>query len=172
MSSAVIGVVCDAGPLIHLDELDSLSLLSGFEPLMVPGQVWQEVAQHRPHALSSPDLPLQRIDIAISLAPMFQTMVQSLSLDLGEQAALTLMQNHPQAIFLTDDAAARLAAVTLGYRVHGSIGMLLRAIRREQRSKDDVITLLRELPIRSSLHVRPTLLQEIIETLENPKAPG
>jgi hypothetical protein len=56
-------------------------------------------------------------------------------------------------IFLTDDAAARLAAMTLGYRVHGSIGILLRAIRRGHRSKDEVITVLRELPVRSTLHV-------------------
>jgi predicted nucleic acid-binding protein len=94
-------------------------------------------------------------------------LVQSLSLDLGEQAALTLMQNHPQAIFLTDDAAARLAAIALGYRAHGSIGVLIRAIRRGQRSKDEVITTLRELPVRSTLHIRPKLLQEIIEFLEN-----
>jgi predicted nucleic acid-binding protein len=46
-----------------------------------------------------------------------------------------------------------LAAMTLGYRVHGSIGILLRAIRRGHRSKDEVITVLRELPVRSTLHV-------------------
>jgi predicted nucleic acid-binding protein len=55
----------------------------------------------------------------------------------------------------------------LGYRVHGSIGILIRAIRRGQRSKDEVITTLRELPVRSTLHIRPRLLQEIIENLEN-----
>lgn len=167
MSNPTIGVVCDAGPLIHLDELDSLRLLNDFDPLLVPGQVWQEVVQHRPQAFSSADLQFQRIDTTISSAPIFQALVQSLSLNLGEQAALTLMQNHPQAIFLTDDAAARLAAVTLGYRVHGSIGILIRAIRRRQRSKDEVITLLRELPVRSTLYIRPRLLQEIIEALEN-----
>ena len=95
MSNSAVGVVCDASPLIHLDELDSLWLLSDFEPLLVPGQVWQEVVQYRPQALSSPDLHLQRIDVVISSVPSFQTLVQSLSLDLGEQAALTLMQNYP-----------------------------------------------------------------------------
>jgi predicted nucleic acid-binding protein len=93
--------------------------------------------------------------------------VQSLSLDLGEQASLTLMQNHAQAIFLTDDAAARLAAVALGYRVHGSIGVLIRAIRRGQLSRDEVIERLRELPVRSTLHIRPRLLQEIIDNIES-----
>jgi predicted nucleic acid-binding protein len=57
--------------------------------------------------------------------------------------------------------------MTLGYRVHGSIGILLRAIRRGHRSKDEIITVLRELPVRATLHIRPILLQEIIENLEN-----
>ncbi|MCB0195173.1 MAG: hypothetical protein KDJ65_24710 [Anaerolineae bacterium] len=75
------------------------------------------------------------------------------------------MQNQPQAIFLTDDAAARLAATTLGYRVHGTIGILLRAIRRQQRTQTEILKLLQELPQRSSLHLRADLLQRIINQL-------
>jgi predicted nucleic acid-binding protein len=167
MSSSTIGVVCDAGPLIHLDELNCLSLLNDFDPILVPVQVWQEVAAHRGEALAHSDLQLQRVNVVISSTPAFQTLVQSLSLDLGEQAALTLMESHPQAIFLTDDAAARLAAMTLSYRVHGTIGILIRAIRRQQRSAEEVITTLRNMPTESTLFVRPKLLQEIIDNLEN-----
>lgn len=76
------------------------------------------------------------------------------------------MQNHPDAIFLTDDAAARLAALTLGYRVHGTIGILLRAIRRKQRTKEEVIAILRNLPNQSTLHIRSQLLEQIIGRLE------
>jgi hypothetical protein len=43
-------VVCDAGPLIHLDQLDNLDLLSDFSRLVVPDVAWREVEQHRqPH---------------------------------------------------------------------------------------------------------------------------
>jgi hypothetical protein len=63
-------VVCDAGPLIHLDEpengdscsgtrnafryrwirdeLGCLDLLSDFSEVLVPEAVWREVRQHRP----------------------------------------------------------------------------------------------------------------------------
>ena len=129
-------------------------------------QVWKEVAHHRPEALKSPDLSLQKIDVNISSVPTYQTLMRTLSLDLGEQAALFLMRSHSDAIFLTDDAAARLAAVTLGYRVHGTIGILIRAIRRRQKTKIEVITILQKLPILSTLHIRPKLLQEIIAQLE------
>jgi predicted nucleic acid-binding protein len=159
-------IVCDAGPLIHLDELNCLTLLNEFDQILVPHQVWQEVERHRPAALSKPELILQQVDVTISTQSVFQALVRAFSLDLGEQAALSLMQGYSDAIFLTDDAAARLAAATLGYRVHGTIGVLLRAIRRHQRTQDEVLTILRSLPAQSTLHIRAELLQEIIERLE------
>jgi hypothetical protein len=47
-------VVCDAGPLIHLDELGSLDLLADFPDVLVPDAVWREVNLHRPGVLTSP----------------------------------------------------------------------------------------------------------------------
>ena len=166
-TKAALSVVCDAGPIIHLDELDCLSLLNDFYQVLIPSQVWQEVTHHRQGALRNSDLSLQQVDVIICSNPPFQSLVRSLSLDIGEQATLTLMQNYPDAIFLTDDAAARLAAVTLGYRVHGTIGILLRAIRRNQKTTFDVIAILRNLARQSTLHIRAQLLEEIIERLEN-----
>jgi len=163
---AALSVVCDAGPIIHLDELDCLSLLNDFDQVLIPSQVWQEVGHHRPNALSKSDLSLHQVDVIICSDPPFQSLVRSLSLDLGEQAALSLMQNNSAAIFLTDDAAARMTAITFGYRVHGTIGILLRAIRRNQKTAYDVIEILRSIARQSTLHIRPKLLEEIIERLE------
>ena len=166
MTEPGVVIVCDAGPLIHLDEVGCLLLLNDFNQVLVPEQVWQEVERYRPQAFTRYNLSIQRVNLTISTQPAFETLVQALSLDLGEQSALSLMQTYPQAIFLTDDAAARLAAVTLGYRVHGTIGILLRAVRRRQRSRDEVLTILRNLPTQSTLHIRDKLLQEIITRLE------
>jgi predicted nucleic acid-binding protein len=170
MSKSFVRVVCDAGPLIHLDELDALGLLVDFEAILVPGQVWLEVEDHRPGALSHPDVEIRRVSIAISDDASFETLVRALTLDRGEQAALSLMALHPDAILLTDDAAARLAAGGLGYRVHGTIGILLRAIRRQQRTPNQVMSILRGLPANSTLHIRPDLLQDIIEQVESETA--
>ena len=167
MNRSPVDVVCDAGPLIHLDELDSLDLLSDFETILVPEQVWQEVEHHRPNVLAHPDVAMQRAPVDLSETPSFQTLVRALALDLGEQAALSLMEPNPQAILLTDDPAARLAAESLGYEAHGSLGILLRAIRRQQRSRREVLLILQNLPARSSLYIRPDLLQRIITRVEN-----
>ena len=77
--------------------------------------------------------------------------------------ALRLMQESPDAILLTDDAAARLVAQKLDYEVHGTIGVLLRALRRQQRTKRQIVNLLRALPRRSTLYIERKLLQSIIE---------
>jgi hypothetical protein len=44
-------VVENAGPLIHLDQLKCLDLLSDFLTLLVPDVVWNEILKYRPHAL-------------------------------------------------------------------------------------------------------------------------
>jgi predicted nucleic acid-binding protein len=83
-----------------------------------------------------------------------------------ETSALAIMLGSLGAIFLTDDTAARLAAESLGVAVHGTIGILLRAIRRNQRSVIEVLEVLRQLPERSTLHVAPRLLAVVVAEVE------
>ena len=89
-----------------------------------------------------------------------------LALDAGETAALGVMEKYPDAIFLTDDCAARLAAERMGYDVHGTVGIIVRAIRKQLMSAEEVVSLLRELPRRSTLHIRQSLLEEIISQVK------
>jgi predicted nucleic acid-binding protein len=155
-------VICDAGPVIHLDELGCLDLLADFASVLVPDVVWREVAQHRVEALVRTTVSLTRMEVAPPDDAGFQVLVQALSLDAGEQAALGLMHLYPKAILLTDDAAARLAADQLGMQVHGMIGVLLRSVRRGQRTPEEVLSLLQQLPQRSTLHIRSDLLLAVI----------
>jgi len=109
-------VVIDAGPLIHLDELECLDLLDTFS---------------------------------------------------GEVAALALAESCRVNVFLTDDAAARVAGESLGFRVHGTLGIIVRAIRVGTRTKKQVLQLLNEIPDRSSLHISRHLLAEVINTVSD-----
>lgn len=156
-------LVCDAGPLIHLDELGSLDLLSDFSSVLVPDPVWLEVEKHRPEALAQAAFPLIRSTVERPETPEFQALVRAFSLGAGEQAALALMEGVAEAIFLSDDAAARLAAKALRFQSQGTLGILLRSLRRGQRSRQQVLELLQEIPSRSTLHLRPSLLLSIVE---------
>jgi predicted nucleic acid-binding protein len=160
-------VVSDAGPLIHLDELGCLELLSDFSTVWVPDVVRAEIETHRPAALDGKRVPLRFHTAELAPDAALETLIMTLSLDRGEQSALQLVRGRPTAWLLTDDAAARLAAKTLGVRVHGSIGVLLRSIRRGRRSREEVLELLRSVPSKSTLHIRPSLLEEIIREVED-----
>jgi predicted nucleic acid-binding protein len=115
-------VVCNAGPLIHLDQLGSLDLFSDFPSISVPETVWAEVTHHRPAALPQPFLA--KVGPAAAVAPGVAALCRAFSLDAGEAACLALLSGMPEAIFLTDDAAARLVAGNMGLWGMGSLNHL------------------------------------------------
>ena len=159
-------VVCDAGPLIHLDELDCVGLLDGFGEILVPAAVWGKVEQHRPAALMA-EIPLRQV-AAGTVPPDVDVLAHALNLHAGEREALCLARQHRAELLLTDDTAARLAAGSLGIHVHGTIGPLFRAIRKGRKSGAEVAALLRSLPSLSSLHIKRNLLDEFIRQAEQP----
>jgi len=158
-------VVADAGPLIHLDELASLGLLADFGTVIVPDAVWREVERHRPDALLVAARFLQRQTVSGS-SPLVHALVPLYTLHVGEQEALHLCMKHGDSLLLTDDTAARLAAKSLGISAHGTVGLLIRSIRRQTRSKPEVLALMREIPSRTSLHIRWSLLRSLIAEVE------
>ena len=156
-------VVADAGPLIHLDELGSLDVLADFSAVHVPRLVWQEVLRHRPK-LTPETVPGLRVEESVwPVSAAVTVLAEAVDLDAGELGALGLMQHLSADLFLCDDAAARLVAESLGYGVHGTIGLVIRAIRCRQRTKPQVLETLRSIPTRSTLFIKPSLLAEICE---------
>jgi predicted nucleic acid-binding protein len=159
-------IVLDAGPIIHLDELGCLDLLEDFASLKIPLLVWHEVQKHREQIqiskLKTCEIIPQHSKVSFKLA----TFAKSLSLDAGEIEALALMEESQGTLFLCDDAAARLAGESLGIEVRGTIGILVRAIRRGRRTQAEVKSLLEEIPNKSTLHINRRLLDKIIKDLE------
>ena len=159
-------VVCDAGPLIHLDEVGCLDLLADFPVVLVPEEVWREVQRHRPSVLGQSIVTLRQLTPTQPVPPALAAMARLLALHAGEMEALRVALEHDPALLLTDDTAARLAARNLSIRAHGTLGILLRAIRRGQRSRDELIEVLRELPQKSTLHLKRSLLDDVIREAE------
>jgi predicted nucleic acid-binding protein len=159
-------VVCDAGPVIHLDELGCIDLMEDFAEVLIPEAVWQEVRRHRPAITENLIRRLRRINPTAPPPPQLTVMAQVLSLHLGEWEALRLAWERRPCLFLTDDTAARLAAGNLGLSPHGTIGILVRAIRRNLRSKEDILGVLHSLTTKSTLHVKRSLLDSVIREVE------
>lgn len=154
-------VITDAGPLIHLDELDALAVLADFEQILVPDAVWREVEHHRPAALQGGAAVLLR-QASPPASQIVDALTSMFTLHLGEKEALICCLSHPDSLLLTDDTAARMAAKNLGLKAHGTVGLLIRAIRRQLRTKTEVLQLLADIPQRSTLHIRPAFLATVI----------
>ena len=107
-ASTACVVIADAGPLIHLDELQCLELLADFAEVRVPEAVWAEVEHHRPQALLNANAPWVRC--FSSASEKVDALAALYTLHSGEREALSLCLEHSGALLLSDDTAARLAA--------------------------------------------------------------
>ena len=87
------------------------------------------------------------------------------SLHQGEISVLAAAQRLNKPLVLTDDAAARLAAISMRVPAHGTLGILLRSVRRQQRTVPEIVRVLQHLPSRSSLHIRQCVIDSAIEQL-------
>jgi predicted nucleic acid-binding protein len=161
MIKPALKIVCDSGPIIHLDELNCLHLLEDFQEVLIPDAVQKEIKRYRPLSLSKLNVPFVFSPGNISDNARLLTLCRVFSLDVGEIEALSLMEKNPQALFLTDDASARMVAEQMGFRVHGTIGILVRAIRRSQMEAREVLSLLKQIPSKTTLFIKRSLLDEI-----------
>jgi predicted nucleic acid-binding protein len=70
-------------------------------------------------------------------------------------------------VLLSDDTAARLAAKSLNISAHGTLGLLIRAVRQRLRTPSEVLALLSAIPQQTTLHIRPSLLDDVIARLKS-----
>ena len=47
MNKSAWKVICDSGPIIHLDELNCLHLLADFQETLIPDTIQREINRHR-----------------------------------------------------------------------------------------------------------------------------
>lgn len=150
--------VSDTGPLIHLGEIESLELLSPFDRLYIPETVYEELERGGvPNSLSS--LSFERV---VPESPFPQTG----ELDVGERAALAVTREC-NGILLTDDLAAREAAIEHGLDVRGSLGVIARAHAVGVIDRDGAASRMRSLQRDTSLFVTTTIIERGIRLLED-----
>lgn len=162
MIESPLKIVCDSGPIIHLDELNCLHLLADFREILISNIVYKEIKRHRRIDFKQLDLPVILLPEKIPDTEFLLTLCRIFSLDAGEIEALAYMEKNPEAIFITDDASARLVAAQMGFKVHGTIGILIRSIRRGQMQAEEILHIIKNIPERTTLYIRPSLLNEVI----------
>ena len=151
-----ISAVTDAGPIIHLAEIDSLELLEALDTLIVPATVLNEVeAGGTPGELAT--LSYEYVDVEVSLKG-------DEDLDAGERTAIAVA-NERSSVLLTDDLAARKTASDMGIDVHGSIGVIALGHSRGLIDKDEAVGRMRALQRETSLFVTEAVVERGIRML-------
>ncbi|WP_162224374.1 nucleic acid-binding protein [Halorussus amylolyticus] len=149
--------VADAGPIIHLAEIESLALLAEVDQLYLPEVVYDE--------LEVGGLPDGLDSIEYELVTTTMTCIEDEELDPGEASALAVSKER-DAVLLTDDLAAREVAAQTGVEVHGSIGVIALGHSRGRLDRDEAASLMRTLQRETSLFVTDAVVRRGIELLD------
>ena len=159
--------VADAGPLIHLAEIGSLSFLLTFDSLHIPEAVWAEtVGAGRIAETALLDLGIAlRHNLSAVQVSTFVNRNGLQALHAGETASLTLCDHLGVSLLLTDDLAVRDAARRLGIKAVGSLGIVVRAYGQGRVSLADAEQQIENLYVSSTLFVTRAVVDLAIAQL-------
>ena len=165
-------VLCNAGPLMALGKLNRLDLLAGlFGQVQIPRAVYDEVVTQglvrgAPDALTV-RLFWQRQQWPIVDVPeaLLSAYVPPVVLDPGETELLALAQSLADPMLLLDDEVARAEARRLKLRLCGTLGILVRACRKDLLSLDQAELLIREIAARPDIWIAARLCEQVLASL-------
>lgn len=149
--------VSDAGPLIHLAEIDALHLLAVFDTLVVPETVSEEIERG--------GVPDGFSDLQYELVEADDDSFESEALDAGERAAI-IVASERDVVLLTDDLDARAAASDSGLDVHGSIGVIALSYAQGALDTEQAASTMRALQRETSLFVTDAVVERGIQMLD------
>lgn len=152
-----VAAVSDAGPIIHLAEIDSLELLAAFDTLCIPETVYEEI--------EAGGVPDELTDVSYELVNADEHRVGAEDLDAGERAAIAVAKER-EVVLLTDDLAAREAASDAGIEVHGSIGIIALGYGRGLLDRDEAASRMWALQRETSLFVTEAVVEHGIRMLD------
>jgi len=134
-------IVSDTGPLLHLHEAALLMLLEQAGAIAIPHAVDHEMVQHVQAWHTGKPPCILVTPVHAPYAAQATAWQQSGLLEAGEAEAIALAGQLSAAWFLTDDAAARVFAASLGLEVHGSLGIVLWTAAQGHLSRQDATAL-------------------------------
>lgn len=157
--------VSNTSPIIHLTEINLTKTLDIFKNLAIPIEVFKELKKHN---ISIPK-KIKTISINAQSKNMVNLLTNQYSLGMGESEAIALAIQTNADYFLTDDLDARITAKVYNLKVHGAIGIILRAFKEKIINKEITINKIREIHSNSSLFITNELVEEAIKAVRKYK---
>ena len=128
MPAADEPIVVNTGPVIALGACGQLSLLGALHSrVIMPAEVALELTRGASDAPSGPPSPPSLEWIEVLPTTAIPPPLLAAHLDQGEASVIALALEQGISLVLIDERRGRMVARTLGLRVTGSVGVLLRA---------------------------------------------
>ena len=159
-SNAIKEAAFDAGPLIHLFEIDGFSLLNLFGSIYITEEVNQETSW-----IKKPNNIVKKINLNKKSKDFSKALILDYDVDLGEATAIALAKQVNLSLFFTDDLLAREISKQFGLEPHGTIAIIIRCYKVNMISKDKTIDYLKKLKEKSSLFITSDIINDIIRNL-------
>lgn len=152
--------VLDAGPLIHLHEVEAIPALGLITKKCVTPEVTEEMSDPFPKKL------LTIIPLDASGKDYSKLLMERDEIDLGEATSIALCRKEGVQLFFTDDLEARDCARREGLLAHGSLAIVLRSLRERVIDKGQSMRILDDLHNKSSLYVTSDLISHVKKEIE------
>lgn len=159
-----IKCVSDSGPIIHLKEVDSIQSFRLFSSVFIAPAVLSELEKRKETGeLVNKLFELKKLKQKYKTESEF--IYLKYKLGEGESESISLCKQEQITIFLTDDLEARIISKKFSLKPVGSIGIILRAYRRNIIPYEEAISKLKLLLKESSLFITPDIVNIAIDEL-------
>ncbi|MBI2632626.1 hypothetical protein HYW75_06480 [Candidatus Pacearchaeota archaeon] len=157
--------VFDAGPFIHLSEINQLELIKLFSTILTTSYILEECKHLRKEIIKFKHI--QEAILKSTANDFVKYLVNRYNIDFGEATGISLCKQERIKLFFTDDLEARDVAYNLGFEAHGTISIILRTYKENIISKKETIELIEKLYKGSSLYLSKDLKDWIINEIGN-----
>ena len=155
-------IISNATPLIAFARIGRLDLLRATlgEPLVIPAAVAHEISDYENGELASIDLARETWIQTRQVADKRQVHLLLPTLDRGEAEVIALGLEQQASLVLIDELIGRKVAESLGLRITGSVGILIRA---KQLGEVPEIKPLLEFMVREGLYFSQRFLETVLD---------
>lgn len=162
-------VVSDTTPLISLLKIGRLDLLEKlFGNVLIPQAVYEELTVDERYKLEAEQLKQKEfITVRTVKNPdSVSILKRATGLDQGESEAIVLTDEVKAELLLMDEAKGRAVSNEMGFRIMGTIGVLMAAYKEHELTSDEVKECVSGLQ-RAGRHIGQRHYQMLLDILED-----